>query len=453
LKTQSFNFGSPNKFSTITIGDANTTGITKVTDSSGNLWYEVDFLAQDTIIDDNEVSYTPDISESTNPSYTIKYRTVPRRFVSRLNTNKQLQLMFGSGQNNVSTDIVALDSRQVANSDYTTNLASVSLANTDFLNTDSFGLAPANTTITVEYTTSGGVETNVASGTITETGQLNIINSIAEFSNSERSLFTDITKTVSVFNAMPATGGMDGETVEEIRQRALSFLNAQNRVVTREDYESRVLAMPAKFGAVAKVYTVSDSQQNRIQGLASPQQVGLTQATFVEDNPKPNAINLYMLGYNQNGKLTNLNSLVKKNVQAYLSQYRLLTDQVNILDAFVVNIGINFDITVFKNYNMHDVLAVCLDAVRTYFDVRRWSINQPIRLSDVKMLITAQDGVQSVNTVEVVNKYFYKDGRDYQNYRYDIADATVDTIVYPSLDPCIFEIRYPETDILGTARQ
>ena len=457
LRTQSFSFGDPSKFSTIVLGDNNVNSVSKVLDSEGNLWYEVEYLAQDTIIDDKEVVYTNSESESTNPSYTIKFRTVPRRFVTRLNNEKQLQILFGSGQGNVSEDIVSLDARQVANEDYTTNLASVSLDNTDFLNTDSFGLSPANTTLTVEYSVGGGIETNVASGTITEVGVLNIVNDTTEFNSDELALFNDIKSTVSVFNAMPATGGLDGETVEEIRQRALSFLNAQNRVVTREDYESRVLAMPAKFGAVAKVFAVSDNQQNKIQAL--PPNINLqdqdldTNRVYVEDNPKPNAINLYMLGYNQSGKLTTLNSLVKKNVQSYLSKYRMLTDQVNILDSFIVNIGVSFDITVYKGYNLQDVLAICLDEIRAYFNVRKWQINQPVKLSDLRVLVVAQEGVQSVNNLEITNKYFFKDGRDYQNYRYDIAEAIVDDVLYPSLDPCIFEIRYPETDIVGSARQ
>lgn len=457
LRTQSFSFGDPSKFSTIVLGDSNVNSVSTVFDSEGNQWYEVEYLAQDTIIDDKEVVYTNSESESTNPSYTIKFRTVPRRFVTRLNNEKQLQVLFGSGQGNVSEDIVSLDARQVANEDYTTNLASVSLDNTDFLNTDSFGLSPANTTLTVEYSVGGGIETNVASGTITEVGVLNIVNDTTEFNSDELTLFNDIKSTVSVFNAMPATGGLDGETVEEIRQRALSFLNAQNRVVTREDYESRVLAMPAKFGAVAKVFAVSDNQQNQIQAL--PPNINLqdeyldTNRVYVEDNPKPNAINLYMLGYNQSGKLTTLNSLVKKNVQSYLSKYRMLTDQVNILDSFIVNIGVAFDITVYKGYNLQDVLAICLDEIRAYFNVRKWQINQPVKLSDLRVLVVAQEGVQSVNNLEITNKYFFKDGRDYQNYRYDIAEAIVDDVLYPSLDPCIFEIRYPETDIVGSARQ
>ena len=453
VRQETFTFGDPEKFSTITIGDANVTAISGVVDADGYKWYEVDYLAQDTIIDDLEVSYTGSVSESLSPSYAIKYRTVPRRFVTRLTTDKKTQLIFGSGRGNVSEDIVYLDSQHVANSEYATNLASVSLSNTDLLNTDNFGIAPANTSLTVTYFTGGGINTNVASGTIVQVGQMNVLNRTTELNQSELNLFNDIVSTITVFNDMPATGGQDGETVEEIRQRALAIYTAQNRTVTRRDYEARVLAMPAKYGSVSKVFAISDTLQSKIQAAMTPQQMDESIRQYVEDSPKPTAINLYVLGYNQNKKITEVNALVKKNLQQYLAQYRMLTDQVNILDAFVVNIGVNFDITVYKNYNMADVLAVCLGAIKDYFDIDKWQINQPIRLGDLQMLIQAQDGVQSVNRLEIVNKYFFKDGRDYKPYRYDITEATVDNVIYPSLDPCIFEIRYPEDDIVGNAKQ
>lgn len=447
VRRETFTFGDPQKFSTITIGDTNVTTITDVVDADGYKWSEVDYLGQDTIVDDKEVSYVSSVSESVSPSYAIRYRTVPRRFVTRLTPDKRTQLVFGSGRGNASEDIVYMDSQQVANSEYGTQLASVSLSNTDLLNTDNFGIAPADTTLTVTYLSGGGVESNVASGTIIEIGQLNIINRTTEFNQAELDLFNDVVRTVTVFNEMPATGGQDGETVEEIRQRALAVYSSQNRIVTRRDYEARTLAMPARYGAIAKVFAVSDSLQTKIQsGISQTQQQA-------DSSPKPNAINLYVLGYNQSKKITTLNELVKKNLQQYLSQYRMLSDQVNILDAFTVNIGVNFDVTVYKNYNMQDTLALCLGAIKEYFDIDKFNINQPIRLGDLALLIQAQDGVQSVNGLEIVNKYFFKDGRDYQPYRYDIASATIDGIVYPSLDPCIFEVRYPEDDIVGSARQ
>lgn len=457
LRQQTFTFGDPQKFTTITLPDTNITHIISVIDADGNEWTEVDFLAQDTIIEDSEISYSnmlvsDGISES--PSYAIKYKSVPRRFVTRLTPDRNLQLIFGSGQENITDDVVYLDSRQVANSEYNTNLASVSLNNIDLLNTDTFGVAPSNTTLTVQYSIGGGVSTNVSSGTITRIGQLNVVNRTLEFNDTELALFNDILGTVTSFNEMPATGGQDGETVEEIRQRALAIFNAQNRIVTRRDYESRVLVMPPKYGSVAKVFAISDALQSQIQAQITPDQVNENDIRlYVENNPRPNAINLYVLGYNQNKKLTTLNPLVKKNIQQYLAQYRMITDQVNILDAFIVNIGVNFDITVFKNYNMSDVLAVCLGAVKDYFNIDKWNINQPVRLGDLALLLQAQDGVQSVNNIEITNKYFYKDGRDYQPYRYDVNEAISDSVLYPSLDPCVFEIRYPEDDIIGNARQ
>jgi hypothetical protein len=212
--------------------------------------------------------------------------------------------------------------------------------------------------------------------------------------------------------------------------------------------------MPAKYGSVAKVFAISDAQQARIQAIAGSEEISEEEIrVFVENDPRPNSINLYVLGYNQDKKITTLNSLVKKNLKDYLSQYRMLTDQINILDAFVVNIGVKFDISVYANYNMSDVLARCLGAVSDYFDIDKWNINQPIRLGDLQLLIQSQDGVQSVIKLEIVNKYFFKDGRDYQEYRYDISEATSNGVIYPSLDPCIFEIRYPETDIEGNAYQ
>jgi hypothetical protein len=453
IRQETFTFGDPEKFSTITIGDTNITSISEVLDADGYKWYEVDYLAQDTIVDDKEVTYIASVSESVAPSYAIKYRTVPRRFVTRLTIDKKTELVFGSGRGNVSEDVVYLDSQQVANSEYGTQLASVSLSNTDLLNTDNFGIAPADTTLTVTYFTGGGVDSNVASGTIVQVGQMNVLNRTTELNQTELELFNDIVNTITVYNEMPATGGQDGETVEEIRQRALAIYSAQNRIVTRRDYEARVLAMPAKYGSVTKVFAISDTLQSRIQAEGTPEQIDENIRQFVENNPKPNAINLYVLGYNQNKKISTVNDLVKKNLQQYLSQYRMLTDQVNILDAFTVNIGVNFDITVFKNYNMGDTVALCLGAIKDYFDIDKWNINQPIRLGDLQLLLQAQDGVQSVNRLEITNKYFFKDGRDYQPYRYDITEATVDNVVYPSLDPCIFEIRYPEDDIVGSARQ
>jgi phage-related baseplate assembly protein len=145
--------------------------------------------------------------------------------------------------------------------------------------------------------------------------------------------------------------------------------------------------------------------------------------------------------------------LVKQNLSKYLEQYRLLTDDINILDAFVVNIGVNFSITVFKNYNVNDVLARAIGEIQNYFDTSKWTVNQPIIVSDLIYNVGSVDGVQNVKSLEIVNKYKFQDGSNYQDYRYSIDEATVNGIIYPSLDPCIFELKYPQSDIVGSAVQ
>jgi hypothetical protein len=239
----------------------------------------------------------------------------------------------------------------------------------------------------------------------------------------------------------------------------LAFFNAQNRVVTDKDYVVRTLAMPPKFGSIAKAFVLRDEQMNaqqlQNQGLipentdANP----YTNVSYVDNPIAPNSINLYLLGYDAQSKLTTVNTLIKQNLAKYLEQYRVLTDDVNILDAFIVNIGVDFDIIVYRGYNINDVLARTIDAVRQFFDIDKWQINQPIILNDLRLTIGSVEGVQTVNNVRITNKYKFRDGRDYQEYRYPIGNATVDDVVYPSLDPCIFEIKYPETDIVGNARQ
>jgi hypothetical protein len=291
----------------------------------------------------------------------------------------------------------------------------------------------------------GGIETNCNANTIVNIDNLIVANDTTGYSPSERVQFNSVLQTSQINNPLPATGGGSGETLEEIRENALMFFNAQNRVVTKEDYTVRTYAMPPKYGTVAKAYAIKDEQLNAVISLQNSQ--------FVENPVNPTAINLYTLGYNNNKKLTTLNSITKQNLARYIEQYRMLTDDVSILDAFVINIGVNFNISVFKNYNINDVLARSIDAVQDFFTIEKWAINQPIIIADLMYAIGSVEGVQTVGNIQIFNRYQFKDGLDYQPYRYDINDATINGVVYPSLDPSIFELRYPQNDIIGNATQ
>jgi hypothetical protein len=450
VKITQVTFGSPEKFSKVTIPESNIISILNVVDSDGFTWNEVDFLAQDVLLDEREVSGNEE--DGISPSKIFNFVRSPRRFVTRITEDLQLQLLFGAGTDNVANEIVTLDSRQIATEIYEQKIANTALNPINFLSTQTFGLAPANTTLTVEYLVGSGVRTNVPSRTITKIENLIIANQIQNFVTSEeQAVFDAVIGSVAIINDEPATGGGDGESVEEIRQNSLAFFAAQNRITTAEDYVVRTYALPGNFGKVAKAFAIKDEQINAVITATTTNET--QERTFVDDPVAPNAVNLYVLGYNSDGKLTTLNSLVKKNLAKYLESYRMLTDEVNILDGFVVNIGVNFDIIVYKNYNMNEVLARCIDEISNFFDVDKWKIQQPIILTDIRSTLGAIEGVQSVLNVEIVNKYNFKDGRDYQNYRYPIDEAMINDVIYPSLDPCIFEIRYPETDIVGRARQ
>ena len=467
-KSAQFTFGPAQKFSKIALSDSNVISIVSVIDSDGNDWTEVEYLGQDVILDERDITprgsngyieNNPLTTNSPPPAKLAIYKKKPRRFTTRINSDLKLEIWFGSGTGDINEEIIQLNSTQVANSKSDQRIGNNALDPSDFLSSNTFGMAPANTTLTITYLVGGGVESNAASNTITKVDFVNVANEISDYDPAERNTFTQTVDSVAIYNDEPATGGGNIESVDEMRENALAFFNAQNRVVTDKDYVVRTLAMPPKFGSIAKAFVLRDEQMNaqqlQNQGLipentdANP----YTNVSYVDNPIAPNSINLYLLGYDAQSKLTTVNTLIKQNLAKYLEQYRVLTDDVNILDAFIVNIGVDFDIIVYRGYNINDVLARTIDAVRQFFDIDKWQINQPIILNDLRLTIGSVEGVQTVNNVRITNKYKFRDGRDYQEYRYPIGNATVDDVVYPSLDPCIFEIKYPETDIVGNARQ
>jgi hypothetical protein len=468
LKTATFTFGSPQKFSQIELPESNVIAITDVTDSDGNTWYEVDYLGQDVIAEQRNIS--PRSSDgylmenvmsvgNPSPNKLLQFKRKSRRFVTRISDNLKMQLWFGSGNTNLSEEITQTTQTKIQDIRYNNNPSNTSIDPNDFLKTDTFGIAPANTILTVRYLVGGGIQSNVPSRTIINTDSVLVSNRSVDYPESLQAEYADTVASIAILNDEPATGGGDVETVEEIRQNALAFFNAQNRVVTESDYVVRTLAMPAQFGKVAKVFVIRDEQINSVINQdeemleVNNDNNPYNNRQYITNPVAPNSINLYTLGLNAQGKLATLNTTVKQNLARYLEQYRMLTDDVFIADAFIVNISVEFDIVVYRNYNMQDVTARAIDAVKEFFNIDRWQINQPIILNDLKIVIGSVDGVQSLTGLRVFNKYRFRDGRDYQEHRYPIEEATIDDIIYPSLDPCIFEVRYPETDIIGNARQ
>ena len=190
--------------------------------------------------------------------------------------------------------------------------------------------------------------------------------------------------------------------------------------------------MNPKFGSIVKAFIIQDDQ------------ISPTDGTRI---PNPLALNLYTLGYNSAEKLAVLNKATKTNLSTYLEQYRMLTDAINIKDAFIVNISIDFKIRVSPGFNNQEVLLNCLNSIKRFFNIDKWQIGQPIIKSEVINNLIKVKGVQSVQDVKYNNKSGESLG--YSKYKYDIQGATKEDIIFPSLDPCIFEVKFPNTDIKG----
>ena len=393
------------------------------------------------------------------PLYNIKTDKTNRRFVARLNRRMRTELVFGSGTGDLADVYENPDYRSVYDESYLQNMTNVALDTLNFTNSNSFGLAPGDTTLTIRYRVAGGLNSNVGAGTITQVADLVVANEQRVLSAAEQAVFDTMISSITVTNNEAARGGGSNPTIEQIRQSAMGYINAQARIVTATDYEKRVLSMPAKYGSVDKAFVLKDDAINSITKFTRDEKLSVQSVDpeddidYVDNSPINTNINLYVMGFDANRRLTTLNSSVKANIKQFLKGYRMMTDRINIVDAFRVAVGVEYSIVVYKGFNTTDVLVRCSDSIRRYFDIDHWQINQPILKDDLLVQIARIDGVQSVPRVELVNKYQQVHGSDYPTYSYDLKANTKDGIVYPSVDPCIFELRYPQTDIVGTAVQ
>jgi hypothetical protein len=478
--TQDFEVSEFKPNPTFRITSGNFIKIENIVDSDGTTYYEVPYLAQEMVYikSPNEIYNEPTLATANAPKYILKLQQTNKRFTTRLVDEQTIELRFGSGNESTPDELLIPNTKNVGlGLNNSINRMGESFDPSNFLKTNTYGIAPAQTTLSVTYLAGGGLQSNVPQGDLTTLKSVSFNEDLLSFSDINVPIYIDARNTLVVENTEPATGGKGSETLEEIRENAIANFGAQNRAVTKKDYEVRALAMDTMFGGVAKVYVEQDgsidtsaAQQvlrnpsvkkdftNLVKTLkgSTDDEITLALDTFlktkqtfaVENNPF--AINMYLLGYDSNGKLTTLNPTIKQNLKTYLEEYRLLTDAINLIDGYIVNIGVNFDITVFANYNKREVVLKCVQVVTNYFDINKWKMNQPINLSELELEIANVDGVSSVPKVEVVN-LADSTGLTYSQYSYNIVEATRNKIVYPSLDPAIFEIRYPNKDIKGRA--
>lgn len=433
-KNISFTFTDSIPYCTVTIPDTNIISIDEVLDSDNNNWYEVPYLAQDTIFTEilNTDTNNPDLAQyKAQTPYLLKLKKISKRFTSRYTNDNKLELRFGAGVNILPDEILTPNPDNIG----LPSFAGINKLNNtwdpaNFIYTKSYGQVPSNTTLNIKYTIGGGIQSNVPANVLRNITKVEYYNSDL---NLNSSILDTVKKSLGCNNIARASGGRGEESIEEIRYNSLAHYAAQDRIVNKEDFISKIYSMPAKYGNVSKAYIAQDDQLNLFD--------------YTQKIANPLALNLYILSYNDQKQLIQSNKAIKENLKTYLSKYKMLTDSINIKDAFIINIAFSFQITVLPDFIANEVLFKCINDVKKYFDMDNWQINQPIIISDVRNKIAMVTGVQSITQMKFYNVFDSNQG--YIPNIYDIDTATRDGIIYPSIDPSIFEVRFPNQDIYG----
>ena len=423
--TLTYNIGAYQEFPTLMIPDPNMGGILNVTDSNGNKYSEVNYLAQELVFEDikNTNVYDPNnFQNKGNVPYILQTRQTPYRFTSRVINPGQTVVQFGSGNpNDIAENIIPNPDNVGLGLTFEKEKLTTAYSPTNFIFTNTYGIAPSETAITIQYISGGGVASNVPANSLTFYDKTS-----ATFLKQNLNVTTAeyVINSIAVNNPEAASGGRGGDTITELRENILSNSNTQLRAVTADDYLIRTLSMPGKYGIVAKAY-----------------------AQKPLSNQEDSTLDLYVLGKNSDGTLSPTSSTLKQNIKTYLSHYRMIGDSINIKDAFVVNLGVEFEVTTKPEVNNNQILRTCIGVIKSQLNANNFQINQPIIISNLIVALDGVNGVQTVKNLKITNKNDVSQG--YSKYAYDIEGAIQNQVLYPSIDPMIFELKFPNLDVKG----
>jgi len=407
------------KFRKIKLNESNITDIISVVDTEGNQYYEVDYLSQDTI-------YQATLNQGDNKEVTqnvLRPFIVPRRFaIERTETNVFLQFGYGSESTDQSVDSIVDPSKvvlKVHGKDYVTD---ATIDPTNFLKTDKFGVAPTNTTLTITYRVNDSDNTNISSNALT-----NVDIPIWDFENltdlNESTLAT-VMGSLEVTNDEPIVGDVTLPSVEELKTRIYNVFSSQNRAVTSQDYQSLCYSMPPQFGAVKRVRIVRDPSSLRRN------------------------LNIYTISESEDDKLIQTNSAIKENLKQWLNQGRMISDTIDILDAKIINLGIEFTAIASLEANKFDVLNDAILQLSETYD-KKFEIGEPFYVTDIYSQLNKMDGIIDVTRVKVIQKT----GANYSKEIMNIDSSySSDGRYIDAPKNVIFEIKYPDVDIKGTIK-
>jgi len=417
--TETYPIGAFQSFRRITLQNPNVTGIISVSDSNGNIYYEVDSLTHD-VVYQNSVNLT---LKDVYAKDSLKVIPAPYRFISRTSLDdRYTTLIFGGGTADTLDDDAIPDPSEFAIPlRYKQTFSRKAVNPQRLLQTTTLGVGPQNTTVSIVYRYGGGLSHNVSQGSIKSL----VIANVLFPENPEFTLQRQVRNSLEVYNPSQATGGEDAPTADELLAILPSLKNSQERIVTKEDLLARVYTMPSNFGRVFRA-SVSNNPNN------------------------PLASRLHVISRTPDGRLTQSSDALKINLKRYLNSYRMISDAIDLLDAEVINLEIYFQIIADPSFNKTTLLKEIIKSLQDQFNIRNMHINQPLVRSDISTTILAQKGVIAVDNVTVSNLYGIVKNRQYSSSTFDVKANTRNQIIYPPPGG-IFEIRYPEANIIGKA--
>ena len=414
--TQQISVGSYARFPRFSLNSPNIVEIISVVDTEGNEYLEVDYLAQDMVfkeIPNNNF-------KNDNVPSVLKPYLVSRKFVVERDRNG-VALQFGSGDSGTSNVIV--DPQSVAinlhGKDYVTDTTfDPTRLSKDTIN----GIVPVNTTLTVTYRVTNTANSNVAAQKLNNVSRVNL-----EFKDRQSlnpTTVGEIRSSIEVNNETPIVGSVSSPTTMDIKRRIYDTFPTQNRAVTQADYENIAYRMPGKFGSVKRCSVQRDP-----------------------DSMKRN-LNMYVISEDQFGKLTQSNAVIKNNLKTWLNQYRMLSDTIDILDAYIINFGIEFIVTPQLGADRYDVLDACIAQLTRKF-MNPYFIGEHLYVTDIYSELNKVKGVLDVTKVVITNK----SGGNYSSTEFNINQNMSPEGTYViSPKNSLFELKYPQTDIVGKVR-
>jgi hypothetical protein len=289
--------------------------------------------------------------------------------------------------------------------------------------TESMGMVPSDTVLTVTYRVTNPTNSNYSVGSINSVASVS-----ADFNDRaalNQSTIQEVINSFEVSNEEPIVGDVTNPTPDEIKRRIYDTFPTQNRAVTQADYENMIYRMPPKYGSVKRCSVQRDPDSRRRN------------------------LNVYIISEDRNGNFTQSNSTIKNNLKTWMNNYRMLSDTIDVLDAYIINFGIEFVVQPKKDTDKFTLVDTCIQKLVTEFNQTKYFIGEPISISDIYTKLSEVEGVKSVSSVVIKNKK----GDNYSSVSFDINDNTSpdgSSVVIPK--NAVAELKFPSVDITGKIR-